>query len=126
MTSTVSTSAVVRFIQEHAAKGPGSWPEPILRRWLTTRAERGELRVVLKDKTAEVEQVASLAACTEQPDGTVHVDLIIGPRWMWSGMLRTLMQRWPDWQTRRFTAVRNGRNRVFPVARLIQKLEITK
>jgi hypothetical protein len=70
--------------------------------------------------------VTSVAACTEQPDGTVHVDLIIGPRSMWSGMLRTLMQRWPDWQTRRFTAVRNGCHREFPVARLIRKLEITK
>lgn len=126
MTSTVSTSAVVRFIQEHASKGPGSWPEPILRRWLTTRADRGELRVVLKGHRGQCSAVASIAACTEQPDGTVHVDLIIGPQQTWSGMLRTLMQRWPDWQTRRFTAVRNGCHREFPVARLIRKLEITK
>lgn len=119
MNATVSTDDVIRFIQTHASKGPGSWPEPVLARWLTTRADRGELRVLV-----DGERVTSVAVCTEQPDGAVHVDLIIGHWEQMRGMLRELVKRWPDWRARTFTAVRNGNHREFPMAQLIQRLEI--
>jgi hypothetical protein len=69
-------------------------------------------------------EVTAIAAATEQPDRSVHVDLLIAPQWMWRGMLRYLTTRWPDWRTRTFTAVRRGRQRHYPLQRLIQRLQI--
>jgi hypothetical protein len=119
MNATVSTADVIRFIQTHASKGPGSWPEPVLAQWLTTRADRGELRVLV-----DGDRVTSVAVCTEKESGEVHVDLIIGHWGHIPGMLRDLVSRWPDWSARTFTAVRNGNHRKFPMAHLIHRLEI--
>ena len=119
MTTDIPMRNVTAFIRKHAAKGPGSWDEPVLRRWLTRRNELGELRLVCNG-----EEVTAIAAATEQPDRSVHVDLLVAPQWMWRGMLRYLMTRWPDWQARRFTAVRRGKQRTYPLQRLIQRLQI--
>ena len=119
MTTEVPMRNVTEFIRKHASKGPGSWDDSVLRRWLTRRNQLGELRLL-----CDGEQVMAIAAATEQPDRSIHIDLVIGPEWTWHGMLRYLTTRWPDWRQRRFTAVRRGRHRPFPLQRLIQRLQI--
>jgi len=116
----ISTDAVVAFIRRNAPKGPGGWPDDVLRRWLSTRFAREEMRIVSMPDG----RITALAECTEEEDGKINVDLLIGQEWLWHGMLKALVNRFPDWQRRVFTAVRRGKPRVFPVARMIKRLEV--
>lgn len=115
--ATVPTSAVVAFIRRHAPKGPGAWPTNQIDGWLSSRADRGEMHLIVDGP-----KVVALGVCTESGDG-LHVELLIGRRRYWASMLAALQARWPDWARRRCTAVRRGKHRRFNLARLVQRME---
>jgi hypothetical protein len=116
-TMSVATYKVVWFIHLYAPKALGSLPGEKLERWLSTREAQGELSVVATPHG----KVLAVGAATEQPDGVVHVDLLIGRGGAWRRCLEHVRQRWPDWQTRTFTAVRRGRHRRVNMKRLLTR-----
>lgn len=116
----IKTAAVVAWIKAKCPRGPGAWGEPVLHWWLSTRQDAGELWIVCVGGAPNAIGVAH-----EQPDGSVHVELMIAEsRDLWESLLSALMRRWPDWRDRRFTAIRRGKRRTFNVQRLIDRMEV--
>lgn len=116
----IRTQTVVDYVRRHASTGPGQWTDAVLRGWLCKRDAEDKLALVMRG-----EDITAMAAAEERGDGTVHLELLIAEQpWLWCALLRRLMKRWPDWRERRFTAVRHGRLRPFPLVRLIERLEL--
>jgi hypothetical protein len=113
----IPAEKVVWFIHLYAPKAMGSLPAEKLQQWLSTREAQGELSL----RVSHDGRVQAVAAATEQPDGLVHVDLLVGPNGAWRRCLEDVRRRWPDWQTRTFTAVRRGRTRMINMKRLLTR-----
>lgn len=119
-TGAIKTAAVVDWIQRKAPGGPGAWGAERLGRWLTSRQGAGNLWIVVVGSEPQ-----AIGVATEREDGAIHVELMIAEhRDLWSSLLNALMRRWPDWRDRRFTAVRRGQERPFPMEKLIDRMEV--
>lgn len=104
MSATVSMDEVVSLCRERAPRGIGSWPEDVLRRYLTTRHDQRELALVAYGPFA-----TALGVAEEKPDGAIEIVAVIGHRRLFPLLWRQLCARWADWRTRRFQAVRRGK-----------------
>lgn len=116
----MTVQTVIDYIRRHAPEGPGKWPDDTLRGWICTRDAQGKLAIVARNA-----QVVALGIAEERGDGTLHLELLVADQpWLWCSLLRRLMKRWPDWRSRRYTAVRHGALRPFPLVRLVERLNV--
>lgn len=113
-------ATVTAFCRQHAPKGIGTWDEAVLRRWLTARAAAGELHLVTLG-----DEIKALGAASENEDGSITINAVIGPRWLWPSMFRTFRSRWPDWRNRLIKAVRRGRERYYTSHQLFRVINGT-
>ncbi len=117
MSVTVDMDEVVRLCRQRAPKGIGSWPEDILRRYLTTRHDRGELALV-----ANGPFVVAMGVAEEVAQDCIHIVAVIGKRRFLPLLWRQLRTRWPEWWSMRITAIRRGIPVEYQPARLHRHL----